>query len=93
MAPKELPEIYIHLVGSSAGGDGGGIGFVNGHLVRIPPWNPEVLAAVLAANALANYAHSAPNKALGQEAMALANRIAEPVMSHLQQGGVEGRGG
>jgi hypothetical protein len=51
---RKLPDLVGELVGSGAASDGGGYIIINGHIIRIPPWDPmrEVLDVAIALDSL-----------------------------------------
>ena len=68
------------------GGDGGGIFFLNGRIIRIPPYNPET--AVGRAQAVLNAANSlsqaaSVNKELSGELNAMAVKLTEEAIGQI----------
>jgi len=69
------------------GGDGGGIYIdANGRPHRIPPWSPDVMAQLKAANVLTTAAQRVAVPDLGKEMSGLAERLTGALVPQLAKG-------
>lgn len=79
---KNVPELrYVWL--KMLGSDGGGIGFIGGHIVRIPGWNPELLIPLV--GSLEHLAEVTDKKELKPRLKALAKVILDAYTPELKR--------
>jgi len=76
----------VILLGSGGANDGGGLGIFGGHVIHIPGNNPEGWRLV---QTMMQYALSLEEGHLRAEIIAVANRVAEPLLENIyrQAGG------